>query len=73
MTFKPIIKQKRIYPKVFLKPMDKRHINDFIELEFKDKGVYINTCIDNAGNMFFLNYGIIEGVLHGSRKRDKKD
>lgn len=55
---KPKIKTIKIYPKVRIYATGKFK-QDYIDLEFKEKGIYITTCTDNCGNVFFVPYELL--------------
>ena len=60
---KPKIRTKKIYPKVRIHALHE-HTQDYIDLEFREKGIYVVTCTDNCGNDFLIPYETIKGVLY---------
>jgi hypothetical protein len=62
MEIKPKIKNVKVYPKVRIHA--KYHKSDYLDLEFREKGIHVISCTDNCGNEFFIPYEIIKGVLN---------
>ena len=59
---KPKIKTEKIYPKVRLNALH-HHKQDYIDLEFREEGIYVVTCTDHVGNEFLMPYSILKGCL----------
>lgn len=61
---KPKIRTEKIYPKVRIFPIKNFKYCDYIELEFRENGIYVVTNTDNCGNEFMIPYETIKGVLY---------
>ena len=60
---RPKIRTEKAYPKVRILPIKNFKNTDYIELEFKENGIYVITNTDNCGNEFLIPYEIIRGGI----------
>lgn len=60
---KPKIKTVKIYPTLRILPIKNFRHTDYIEMEFREKGIYIVTNTDNCGNEFIIPYEIVKGMM----------